>query len=237
MPHDPVPAGRPVFIVGMPRSGTTLAEQILASHPAVFGAGELPFWGIALANSLDDSTTHVSSLAHDYRRLLETVSTDALRVIDKMPTNFLALGLIHAALPNARIIHMRRNPIDTCLSIYFQDFETAYSYANDLEDLAHCYGEYRRIMSHWRSVLPQNTILEVPYEGLVEHQELWIRRMLEFIDLPWDPACLNFHQSRRTVSTASSWQVRQPLNNCSVERWRHYEPFLGPLLDLASIGP
>jgi tetratricopeptide (TPR) repeat protein len=240
MCKDSAPAGRPVFIVGMPRSGTTLAEQILASHPAVFGAGELPFWGITLANSLADSRTedaHPASLAHDYRRLLENRSTEALRVIDKMPTNFLALGLIHAALPDARIIHLRRNPIDTCLSIYFQDFETAYSYANDLGDLAHCYGEYRRVMSHWRSVLPQNTILEVPYEGLVGHQELWSRRMLEFIELPWDPACLNFHQSRRTVSTASSWQVRQPLNNSSVERWRHYEPFLGPLFDLASSGP
>jgi tetratricopeptide (TPR) repeat protein len=245
---DSAPAGRPVFIVGMPRSGTTLAEQILASHPAVFGAGELPYWGTVLLNSLahppggssDDSPAAdagVPSLAHDYLRMLEDLNADALRVIDKMPTNFLALGLIHAALPDARIIHMRRNPIDTCLSIYFQDFETAYSYANDLGDLAHCYGEYRRVMSHWRSFLPQHTILDVPYEGLVEQQEHWTRRMLEFIELPWDAACLNFHQSRRTVSTASSWQVRQPLNNSSVERWRHYEPFLIPLLDLASIGP
>jgi tetratricopeptide (TPR) repeat protein len=238
---DSAPAGRPVFIVGMPRSGTSLAEQILASHPAVFGAGELPFWGVALARSLAgtgaDVDTDVGRLAHDYHGLLEGLSADAIRVIDKMPTNFLALGLIHAALPDARVIHMRRNPIDTCLSIYFQDFETAYSYANDLQDLAHCYGEYRRVMSHWGSVLPQNTILDVPYEGLVEHQELWSRRMLEFIDLPWDPACLNFHQTRRTVSTASSWQVRQPLNDFSVGRWRHYEPFVGPLLDLANIGP
>jgi tetratricopeptide (TPR) repeat protein len=231
---------RPVFIVGMPRSGTTLAEQILASHPAVFGAGELPFWGIALARSLaafdgGNGAIDVRALADDYLRLLDDLSAAALRVVDKMPTNFLSIGLIHAALPDARIIHMRRNPVDTCLSIYFQDFETAYSYANDPEDLAHSYGEYVRIMDHWRSILHENAILDVPYEGLVEDQEGWSRRMLEFIGLPWDPNCVNFHQTRRTVATVSSWQVRQAINRSSVERWRNYERFVDPLLRLATL--
>jgi len=236
-------SARPVFIVGMLRSGTTLAEQILASHPNVFAAGELTYWNTA-------STAHQSSaveapargtllrkLANDYLRLLQDLSDDALRVVDKMPTNFAFLGLIHAALPNARIIHMRRNPIDTCLSIYFQDFETAVSYANDLEDLAHYYTEYLRIMKHWRSVLPEDAILDVSYEGLVGDQEAWSRKMLEFIGLPWDPRCLDFHETCRAVITASQWQVRQKITSASVLRWRNYEKFLGPLLSLKELDP
>ncbi|MGC1521876.1 MAG: tetratricopeptide repeat protein [Steroidobacteraceae bacterium] len=229
---------RPVFIVGMLRSGTSLAEQILASHPAVFGAGELTYWSAAAAtyrpsaDGAETSASALNTLAGDYLRLLHELSADAPRVVDKMPTNFPFLGLIHAALPNARIIHMRRNPLDTCLSIYVQHFETIVSYANDLGDLAHYYAEYLRIMNHWRSTLPERAILEVPYEGLVADQEGWSRRMLEFIDLPWDPRCLDFHRTRRTVLTASKWQVRQKISKASIERWRHYEKFLGPLLHL-----
>jgi hypothetical protein len=152
-----------------------------------------------------------------------------------MPGNFLHLGVIHAALPHARIIHMQRNPIDTCLSIYFQNFGAVHSYANDLEDLAHYYAEYLRIMKHWRLTLPENTLLEVPYEGLVERQEAWSRKMLEFVGLPWDPACLDFHQTRRSVSTFSKWQARQKINNLSVERWRNYEKSAGPLLSLVHL--
>jgi tetratricopeptide (TPR) repeat protein len=212
-------AARPVFIVGMPRSGTTLAEQILASHPAVFGAGELTYW-----------TTGVA--AADYLRLLEDLSPDALRVIDKMPANFLRLGLIHEALPNARIIHMRRNPIDTCLSIYFQHFKTGHTYADDLEDLAHYYGEYLRLMEHWKARLPEGAILDVPYEDLVDDQETWSRKMLRFIEVAWDPRCMDFHRTDRSVMTASKWQVRQKMNRASIERWRNYGEFIGPLLIL-----
>ena len=149
-----------------------------------------------------------------------------------MPTNFLSLGLIHAALPRARIIHMRRNPVDTCLSIYFQHFEAANTYANELEDLAHYYCEYRRLMRHWRAALPADAMLEVPYEGLAEDLEGWARRMLEFIDVPWDPRCLAFHSTARTVVTASKWQVRQPIDRRFVQRWRNYEKFIQPLLPL-----
>jgi tetratricopeptide (TPR) repeat protein len=220
---------RPVFIVGMLRSGTTLAEQILASHPDVFGAGELPYWS-AVAEDASPGT-----LAKDYLRLLAALAPAALRVVDKMPANFLRLGLIHAALPNARILHMRRNPIDTCLSIYFQHFESSHSYANDLQDLAHAYREYLRLMQHWRRVLPGQVLLDVPYEGLVENQEAWSRRMLEFIDLPWDPRCLAFERTDRTVITASKWQVRQKINSSSLERWRNYQQFIGPLRELSDL--
>jgi tetratricopeptide (TPR) repeat protein len=240
------PSSRPVFVVGMLRSGTTLAEQILASHPAVFGAGELTFWSTASAmeptspagsaaggagGSVPDRDTS-RRLAHDYLRLLGNLSGDALRVIDKMPTNFAFLGMIHAAFPNARIIHMQRHPLDNCLSIYCQQFESAVSYANDLGDLAHYYGEYRRVMNHWETVLPQETILNVPYEALVSDQEAWSRAMLDFIGLPWDSRCLEFHRTQRSVITASKWQVRQKMTGSSVGRWRNYEKFLGPLRGL-----
>jgi tetratricopeptide (TPR) repeat protein len=225
----------PVFIVGMPRSGTSLTEQILASHPAVFGAGELPFWDVAFAAyskaELDSKidANLLAGMAADYLDRLTALSGGALRVVDKMPANFLYAGLIHAAFPRARMIHMQRHPLDTCLSIYFQNFFSMGPYANDLDNLAHYYGEYVRIMNHWRAVLPATALLEVPYEALIEDQEGWTRRMLDFIGLPWDPKCLDFHQTDRTVITASKWQVRQKINASSAGRWRNYENFLGPL--------
>jgi tetratricopeptide (TPR) repeat protein len=237
-------SGRPVFIVGMLRSGTSLAEQILASHPAVYGAGELTYWSTELASLLSAGSTtdtypfqvddgRLASLRSGYLELLQKMSAEATRVLDKLPTNFLALGLISAALPDARIIHMRRNPIDTCLSIYCQPFEAVNTYTHDLEDLADYYREYQRLMNHWRSVLPEGAMLEVPYEGLVADPQGWTRAMLQFMDLPWDPRCLEFDRTPRTVVTASKWQVRQAIDASSVERWRHYESFLGPLLSLA----
>jgi tetratricopeptide (TPR) repeat protein len=238
------PSERPVFVVGMPRSGTTLAEQILAAHPDVFGAGELSFWNTVFAafhaSRADGSTEGVGSgvlgaWADEYLAELHTLSADASRVVDKMPGNFLYLGLIHAALPKARVIHMQRHPIDTCLSIYFQNFGTVHPYANDLGDLAHYYREYSRLMDHWRSVLPAGVLLEVPYEGLVQEPECWSRRMLEFIGLPWDARCLEYQENRRPVNTFSKWQARQKINTSSVERWRRYENFVGPLRPLEAL--
>ena len=229
---------RPVFIVGMPRSGTSLTEQILASHPSVFGAGELPFWDVAFAAHAkaelagEDAGPLLSGVTADYLRRLTLLDGTALRVVDKMPANFLYAGLIHAAFPRARILHMQRHPIDTCLSIYFQNFFSMGPYANDLENLAHYYGEYDRITDHWRSTLPASAWLDVPYEALIADQEGWTRRMLDFVGLPWDARCLDFHQTDRAVITASKWQVRQKINPTAAGRWRNYQKFLGPLLRL-----
>jgi tetratricopeptide (TPR) repeat protein len=233
---------RPVFIVGMLRSGTTLAEQILASHPAVFGAGELTFFGaetVAVYTAaaaegavLDFSRAELHRLATGYLELLRRLSPDSARVVDKFPPNFFFLGLIRAALPQARIIHMQRDPRDTCLSIFFQQFEAVNTYANDLEDLAHYYLEYRRLMRHWSNTLPGDALLHVPYERLVAEPEEWSRRMVDFIGLPWDARCLSFHRTERPVVTASRWQVRQGINKSSLGRWRNYQRFLGPLAAL-----
>jgi len=230
----------PVFIVGMPRSGTSLAEQILASHPAVHGAGEVSFWNAAYdvyrQSELEGKANArlIAGLGRDYLACLAALSS-ATRVVDKMPANFLYAGLIHAALPRARIIHMRRHPLDTCLSIYFQNFFNIGPYANDLDDLAHYYCEYLRISNYWRAVLPVTALLEVPYEALVADQVHWTRRMLDFIGLPWDPKCLDFQHTDRVVITASKWQVRQKMNAASAGRWRNYEKFLGPLKCLESL--
>lgn len=232
---------RPVFIVGMPRSGTTLTEQILASHPGAFGCGELRFWLGAcvryesLAQREAQSNAAIRAAADDYLKLLASLSADASRMIDKMPANFMNLGLIHAAFPQARIIHMQRNPLDTALSIYFQIFSNTHTYANDLEDIAHYFKQYHRLMQHWRSFLSEGAILDVPYEELVQDPEPWIRKIVQFVGLPWDPRCLDFHQTERTVVTASNWQVRQRITQSSAGRWRNYEAFLGPLHSLTEL--
>jgi len=245
-PHPGVSASeRPVFIVGMPRSGTSLTEQILASHPAVFGAGEVRFWDdvyTALARGVaggDSIEALLPGVARDYLARVTAAAGEQrrARVIDKMPANFLYLGLIHATFPRARILHMQRHPLDTCLSIYFQNFFNMGPYANDFGNLAHYYEEYLRVMAHWRRVLPPDSLLEVPYEELLGDQEGWTRRMLDFIGLPWDPRCLDFHQTERVVITASRWQVRQKLHRRSAGRWRHYESHLGPLRHLADLVP
>jgi len=233
-----VASALPVLVVGTPRSGTTLAERILAAHPAAFGAGELPFWKNASAalgasaQTADANDALLASLAAEYLQLLVGLAPAAARVVDKMPANYSYLGVIHAALPNARFIHMRRNPVDSCLSIYFQNFHGTHTYANDLEDLAHYYREYRRIMQHWRATLPAGSVLDVPYEGLVDEPELWSRKMIEFVGLEWHPGVLDFHRQTGNVSTFSKWQVRQKIHRGSVARWRNYEPYVGPLLSL-----
>jgi tetratricopeptide (TPR) repeat protein len=225
---------QPVFVLGMPRSGTSLAEQILASHPEVFGAGELTYWGAVSAAA---TTANLPALGAQYRQQLAAAGRGARCVIDKMPANFWHIGLIHAALPDARIIHLQRHPIDTCLSIYTTNFRNAYGYAHDLADLAHYYREYQRLMRHWRSVLPAGVMLDVPYEGLVEDTSGWARRMVRFIGLPWDAHCLEFQRTERRVLTSSKWQVRQKVHRGSVGRWRQYEPFLGALLGLQADPP
>jgi tetratricopeptide (TPR) repeat protein len=234
---------RPVFIVGMPRSGTTLTEQILASHSDAFGCGELRFWHTARVDYESaalrgaEGGGAIAAAAEKYLSLLAGFSADAARMIDKMPANFMNLGLIHAAFPHARILHMERNPLDIGLSIYFQIFSNAHLYANDLEDIAHYFTQYTRLMRHWRSTLPEGTILEVPYEKLVSDPEAGIREIVKFVGLPWDPRCLRFNETERTVVTASNWQVRQRVSTSAAGRWRNYERYLGPLLRLTELEP
>jgi len=231
-------SAKPVFVVGMPRSGTSLAEQIIASHPAAYGAGELSFWAALIEK--DEQLTHAvlseparPRVAEEYLRILEGFSANASRVIDKAPVNSDFLGLIYSVFPNARVIYMQRDPIDTCLSCYFQQFLTGINFTFDLSDLAHYYREHQRIIAHWRAVLPPGFILDVPYEELVADQETWSRKMLDFIGLEWDPRCLEFHTNKRQVTTASAWQVRQKVYKSSVARWRNYEKFIGPLKALS----
>jgi tetratricopeptide (TPR) repeat protein len=228
------PSTKPVFIVGMPRSGTSLAEQIIASHPAAYGAGELDFWAPSIAKRMGPTQSILSEtarldVAKAYMHRLESLSATAGRVIDKTPVNSDFLGPIYSVFPNARVIYMRRDPIDTCLSCYFQQFLLGINFASDLSDLAHYYREHRRIVAHWRAVLPTGFILEVPYEELVADQEMWSRKMLDFIGLEWDSRVLEFQTTKRQVVTASAWQVRQKIYNSSVARWRNYEKFIGPL--------
>jgi len=223
----------PVFIIGMPRSGTSLTEQILASHPRVHGAGELLYWIFAAdaerAASPERRPGTIAQLGGVYLEGLAAQAPKASRVVDKLPVNFRHIGLIHAALPGARFIHIERDALDTCLSIYFQGFSAAHPYATDFGDLAHYYHEYRRLMRHWRAVLPPGTLIDVRYEDLVDVPESASRRMLAHIGLPWDSCCLEFHRTDRPVLTASNWQVRQPMNRNSVQRWRRYERFIEPL--------
>ena len=225
-------------MIGMPRSGTSLVEQILASHPAVAGAGELDFW----TNLLSGDEARIRSqllpeptrqkLATDYLQVLKSRHPDAGYVVDKAPRNADIAGLIHTVLPDARFIYMRRDPLDTCLSCYFQNFPLTYNYKFDLQDLASYYREHARLVAHWRKVLPPGTLLDVPYEELVADQETWTRRIVAFLGLEWDERCLRFEANPRPVVTASSWQVRQRMYGDSVKRWRHYSRFVGPLRKL-----
>ena len=234
---------RPVFVVGMMRSGTSLVEQIIASHPRAAGAGELEYWHAAAAKYRDllrretPDPALLGRLTGEYLKILERQPAVAERVVDKSTYNTDHLGFIHLAFPNARILYLRRDPLDVCLSCYFQQFATMANFTLDLADLAHYYREHHRVVAHWRSVLPQDVFLEVPYAQLVADQETWSRRIIEFIGLEWHPVVLQFHKTERSVLTASHWQVRQKIYTSSVGRWKNYEKFIGPLLKLRDLSP
>ena len=225
---------RPVFIVGMPRSGTTLVEQIAASHPDVFGAGE----GSAIADMVSrlpgdypgnmEALEDPEALARAYMERLQSLAPDSSRIIDKTPFNFLYLGLIARLFPEARIVHCRRDAMDTGLSCYFQNFVAPHPWSTELGDISRYLGAEARLMEHWQAVLPM-PIFEIRYEDLIADQEGESRRLIDALGLPWDAACLAFHENKRWVRSASNWQVRRPLHGGSVGRWKAYESFLGPL--------
>jgi tetratricopeptide (TPR) repeat protein len=230
---------QPIFIVGMMRSGTTLIEQILASHPQVHGAGERSDFKLAvekvtgpvaypdLVSSL--TPTQLDAIGANYVAGLAE-QAKGVWFTDKMPANFSYAGLIHLTLPNARIIHARRDPVDTCLSCFSTLFQHPLNYTYDLAELGRFYRAYERVMTHWRRVLPQDAMLEVQYEDVVKDIETQARRILDYCGLPWDEACLAFHKATRPVRTASVGQVRQPLYRSSVGRWQAYREQLKPLL-------
>lgn len=230
-------ASLPILILGMPRSGTTLIEQIVSSHPDVFSGGELPFWSEHGARwHLDDGAARDASFlpqaATRYLQFLRTIDPASARITDKMPFNILWAGAIHLALPNALIIHCRRAPIDTALSIHQTMFHPHLAFPTGGAKLVAYFRSYERLTRHWRRVLPAQRYLEVDYERLTRDPEPAIRRIVDACGLSWNDACLQPHLKSGVVRTPSKWQARQPINRDSVERWRRYEPWLGPLRDL-----
>jgi tetratricopeptide (TPR) repeat protein len=239
------PSDKPIFIVGMPRSGTTLVEQIIASHPNVYGAGELPYISDLARNlfirlgsdvHFPDNVRIITPdiaerMANEYIQLATIYNPDCIKVTDKMPHNFRLLGLIELLFPNAKIVHCTRNPIDTCLSIYVNSFVSTHPYATDLKNIGVYYTDYyQQIMSHWKSASSLD-IKEISYEKLIDNQEEMSRELIMFCGLDWNDNCLSFHKTRRNVATLSYDQVRQPIYKKSRERWRNYEKHLQPLLD------
>ncbi len=227
----------PVFVFGMPRSGTSLVEQILASHPAVHGAGELRHLPAAVeqigglpASVKTLSAEQLAAMGAEYRAAVTGLARGRALVVDKMPSNFLWAGLIRMILPEARMIHVRRDPADTCLSCYTKLFAKEQLFSYNLPELGQFHRDYQTMMDHWRAVLPASHFLEVEYEAVVDDLEAESRRMLAFLGLPWDEAVLGFHQTQRPVRTASVNQVREPIYRSSAGRWRAHAAELQPLL-------
>ncbi len=245
LPRGRVRTELPVFIVGMPRSGTSLVEQILASHGRVAGAGELSDIRVAVAalSQTPNCGPAVSEIAkaltgdaldrfaERYLDTLRTVGPDAARVTDKMPHNFEHLWFIRALFPEAPIIHCVRNPLDTCLSCFFQAFGERHTYSRSLRDLGRHYVSYREIMAHWKDVLG-GPMIDVAYEDVVADPEAQSRRLIDFCGLDWDPACLSFHENRRFVATASYDQVRRPIYASSAGRHVHYDKYLSEIKNI-----
>jgi tetratricopeptide (TPR) repeat protein len=234
----------PVFVLGMPRSGTTLIEQILAAHPAVYGAGELQDFSL-LVDQMRPPGQDVFSYPEDVPALaanqlrelgeryvdgLQRRAPQAKRVTDKMPANFLFLGMIHLALADAHIIHVIRDPLDTCLSCYSKLFTAEQNFTYDLGELGRYYRKYVELMAHWRDALPAGRVLDVHYEHVITDLEASARRIIDHCGLDWDPGCIAFHKAKRPVRTASATQVRRPIYRTSQGRWRAYQDHLGPLI-------
>jgi tetratricopeptide (TPR) repeat protein len=231
----------PVLIIGMPRSGTTLVEQIASMHPQVAAGGELQFWnqrgaGWHRSGAARDEKPFLAKGAADYLGLLRTIAPTAARVTDKMPFNFLWAGLVHLAFPRAIIIHCRRAAVDTALSIHQTHFHPSLAFPTGGSELVAYFRSYQRLIDHWRRVLPADRFFEVDYEDLTRAPEPLIRRIIAACGLAWHDACLRPECNPRAVKTPSKWQARQPIYRTSVARWRRYEPFLGPLRALVDNG-
>lgn len=236
----------PVFIIGMPRSGTTLLEQILSSHPGVYGAGELPeisriryrIQNLA-RKDFPESIDHLKAeqfneLAENHIQYLNQLAPEATRVIDKMPFNYYYVGLILSLFPNAKIIHSVRHPLDTCLSCYFLKFSNKLSFTYDLKHLGEIYKLHDDVMQHWKTLFPDQ-IFTQSYEELVENPKVCTHKLLEFIELNWHDNCLMHHENQRPVKTASNWQVRQPIYTTSVGRWKNYRQHLQPIAEVLNL--
>ena len=242
---------RPVFIVGMPRSGSTLVEQILSSHPDVYGAGEVKYLSRALSLLRDRFPTlqkypdmvgkvtpaQLDILAKNYQSALEKGAGKAPKITDKLLTNFFFLGLINLMFPKAKVINTMRDPVDTCLSGFTKLFKDDMPHSYDLTELGHYYGKYRELMEHWNAVLPEGFMTTVVYEDVVADTETEAKRLIEFLGLPWNDKCLEFHKSDRPVKTASVAQVRKPIYASSVKRWAKYGKGLQPLIDAVEDRP
>lgn len=233
----------PIFVLGMPRSGTTLTEQIIASHPSVFGAGELPDLSRMMFSDNSSFLDKIQGLkpgdlASWGRRYAESIrrfSADAPHITDKMPGNYHYLGFIPLILPRAKIVHVSRHPLDTCLSCFTRSFSHGQANTYDLTEIGHAYKCYKDLMDHWQAVLPEGSFYNIRYETLVDDTENEARKLIEYCGLEWDESCLAFYKNTRKIRTASVTQVRQPIYKTSKERWRNYEKFLGPLI--AALGP
>lgn len=234
---------KPVFIVGMPRSGTSLAEQIIASHPDAYGAGEITeLWSIAQhisnSKSFENYTEKLAALgkegfdqyAQRYLAFIESLEPNALRITDKLPHNFMHIGLIRQLFPNAHIIHCHRHPFDTCLSIYFKKFNDSHIYARNLSEIARFYAAYTELMERWGTTAAE--IFSLKYEDLVANQEKVTRDIISHIGLDWDDRCLRYDESKRLIATPSYTQANKPLYTGSINRWKHYERHLQPLIDV-----
>jgi len=244
------PSEIPIFVVGMARSGTTLMEQILASHPQIHGAGELPYMDMIVRQIQGSDgqnqpypefvallqSDQLKQMGRLYLTKITPLADNASRIVDKSPSNLFYAGLIHLVLPGARIIHVHRDPVDTCLSCYtrlFVRWQQSFSY--DLAELGRFCRNYEALAEHWRHLLPPSSLLDIEYEKLVEDLEAHARRLIAFCGLPWDDACLRFYETERPVLTASMNQVRRPIYKSSIGRWKRYSPYLGPLLE--ALGP
>lgn len=250
-PFPGLPNDRLIFIVGMPRSGSTLVEQILSSHPAVFGAGEIKYLARGLGQMRDRFPSmakypallnemepfHFDMLGKSYMKQVNATAGNARKITDKLLTNYFFLGMINLIFPNAKIVHTLRNPVDTCFSAFTKLFKDDMPHSYDFGELGRYYREYQALMDHWHKVLPAGTIMDVHYEEVVADVEGNARKLIEHVGLEWDPACVEFHKSSRPVKTASVAQVRKPVYSGSVERWRKYGSGLQPLIDALGYVP